>query len=357
MGIICIYGYYSVLYSIILYYQHYKLKKNKSKIKIYSYSIMEKLEQAIKSQRNISARSLSTYLRNLRLLNKKLTKNINVSFENLDFLKDFKTVKNELEQKTPSTRKNVLASILVGLKALKYPEKVIEKYSKYLFDVALDYDNKMKEQKKNFKQSENWTTMKGLQDVLNYYASKLRRKGYIKKTKLTTKEKDNLQRYLVLSLYLIDPKNPPRRLDYADMKIIRSDENVPNNKLNYLKIYSRNKKEFIFNKYKTSKKYGKQIIPLSSKLNSVVNLYLKFNPDSEYLLQNARGSKMSENSLGKYITKIFQDRIGKKISANMIRHIFLSEEYKDVPKLKELESMSEKMGHSVSEAMKTYVKK
>lgn len=315
---------------------------------------MDKLEKAIKEKRKISDRSLSTYLRNLRLLSGKIT---GKEFKDLHFLKDFEKVKKELDSRSDSTRKNNLASILVGLKALDYPEKLIDKYSKYLFSVANDYDNKIKEQRKSERQSENWTTMKGLQEVLNYYASKLRRKGYIKKTKLTSKERDNLQRYLVLALYLIDPQNPPRRLDYADMKIVRPDEEVPDDKFNYLKIHSRNKKDFIFNKYKTSKKYGKQVIPLGSKLNSVVNLYLKFNPDAEYLLQNSRGGKMSENSLGKYISKIFQDRIGKKISANMIRHIFISEEYKDVPKLKKLEEKAEKMGHSVNEAMKTYAKK
>jgi hypothetical protein len=314
---------------------------------------MEALKVQIKEKRNISENSLNTYLRNLRILNSKFG---NKEFKNLSFLNNFKKVKDILNNMTDSTRKNNLASILVGLKATNNKNKVIDKYVKFLDQVSKDYNEKILTQRKSDKESENWTSVKSLQGVLNKYASKMRRKQYYKKSSLTKKEMDKLKTYLVLSLYLIDPKsNPPRRLEYASLKITKKDPD--SDKGNYLRIFSRNKKEFIFNNYKTAKTYKKQIIPVGSKLNSVINLWLKFNPDNEYLLTNSRGGKMTENGLGKYLQNIFKKELGKKISVNMIRHIILSDAYKDVPKMKEMKDKAEKMGHSVNEALTTYTKK
>ncbi len=47
--------------------------------------------------------------------------------------------------------------------------------------------------------------------------------------------------------------------------------------MNYLVIQSRNKKFFSLGEYKTSGTYGVKKIDLSSKLNSVINIYQKYN--------------------------------------------------------------------------------
>jgi hypothetical protein len=56
------------------------------------------------------------------------------------------------------------------------------------------------------------------------------------------------------------------------------------------------------------------------------------------------------------LTQLLYGFFGKNISTSMIRQIFLSSKYKAIPALKELEETAEAMGHSVGEALKSYVK-
>ena len=94
---------------------------------------------------------------------------------------------------------------------------------------------------------------------------------------------------------------------------------------NYLVIKSRNNKYFAFNDYKTSKQDLQLEIPVGSKLNSLLNKWLKINT-SGYLILNNRKEPMSSNGLTKYLNTIFKDT-GKKISTSLIRHAYLSNRY------------------------------
>ena len=319
---------------------------------------MEDLGKKIKAKRTIKQNTLNIYLKNINLLSKKIT---GEEYKNDNFLKQFEKVKKILEEKTISTKKNYLATILVVLMLEDDNEKIIRKYRDYLNDVSDKYYSGIKEQKKSDRQSANWVGLKKLRDVLNTYAKRIRQEGINKPTKkvLSKKDKDLLQKYLVASLYLLD-ENPPRRNAYSNMRIasetnynkIKSEEK---NSHNWLVVKSRNRKHFIFNDYKTKQSYGTQKIRLGSKLNSVVNLFLKFHDNRPYLLYNSRGKPMTSNGLTKYLQKVFKPTGKKNISSTMIRHIFVSDKF-DLPKLKEQEETAKKMGHSVKTQVETYYK-
>ena len=180
---------------------------------------------------------------------------------------------------------------------------------------------------------------------------------------MNKKEKDILQRYVTLSLYLIDDDNPPIRLGYADMKVMtepkyNKETNEEKEKHNYLVVKSRNNKYFSLGNFKTKSK-GKfesiKKIPIGSKLNTVLNLWLKHNP-SGYLLLNTQGQPMSRNSLTKYLTSSFKKYIGdRKISSTMLRHIFITDELGDA--IEKIRKTSDKMLHSEKTQQTTYYKK
>ena len=94
--------------------------------------------------------------------------------------------------------------------------------------------------------------------------------------------------------------------------------------------------------YKTSGKYGENQVKVGKKLNSVLNIWLKYNK-TDSLLLNSQGKPMSANGLGKEIKKVFEPT-GKNISVNMLRHIFISEKYPK-EKLDEKAEDAKKMGH------------
>ena len=56
------------------------------------------------------------------------------------------------------------------------------------------------------------------------------------------------------------------------------------------------------------------------------------------------------------ITRILNKVFGKKISTSMLRHIYLTNVYKDVPQINKMENLANEMAHSVSTAME-YIKR
>tara|TARA_R110000824_G_scaffold347197_1_gene533990 strand:- start:519 stop:1478 length:960 start_codon:yes stop_codon:yes gene_type:complete len=311
---------------------------------------MEQIKDSINKARTLRPTTLKTYTTNLNKLHKKMFDNEPLT--SLDFLLKYEKVVDTLADLKLSTQKTYIAGIVVALSASKENkyEKILVKYREIMINNIKSYDEEVKLQKKSETQNENWVSMKALKKVINNYKSELERQGIFKKETLNKKERDLLQKWLVGSLYIIDTGNPPLRNDYTPMEVItltnynklpKSD--VENN--NYLVNQSRNKKWFSFGEYKTRKTYGIKKINLGKKLNAVMNIYLKFHKDKNLLLNN-RGEALSSNGLTKYIQKVFSPT-GKVISANLLRHIYISE-YLTGPSLQDKQALGEKMGHNVN---------
>ena len=64
---------------------------------------------------------------------------------------------------------------------------------------------------------------------------------------------------------------------------------------------------------------------------------------------------MKSNNLTKLLHRIFEKSTGKHISSTMLRKIYVSHTF-DLPKLKKLEQVNEKMGHTSQTMMKNYYK-
>ena len=134
---------------------------------------MEELTEKLKN-RKISDSSLKIYQKNINKLSRDIT---GKDFKNTDFLKKYDDVIKHLEEKTISTRKNYLASILVAIspegrgKYSEGSEKVGKKYTEYLLELAKEYDKKMSEQKKSDKNCDFLVIGAGIAGL--YYAIKL----------------------------------------------------------------------------------------------------------------------------------------------------------------------------------------
>lgn len=324
---------------------------------------MDALFKEVDKQRNIKKSTLDNYKTNFKAIFKAVEGDKDF---NIDFLSDFDKVKKYLETLLPSVKKTRIAVILVILRLNEEKnQKMINKYTEYLGDVKSKYEAMINQNKKNAKQSENWVEFKKLVKVFNSYAREVKeqRLNKLGKKVLTNKEKDLLNKYLVSGLYIL---HPAIRLDYAGMKLISdkdynklSEEDLDNN--SYLVIQGRNNKKFHFGKntYKTGKKYGHKIKPVEKKLNQVINVWLRHNQDKEYLVNGIRGKPLSRNGLTKFLMKVFKPSGSGHISANMIRHILISEN-EDLQKLKELKKKAEKladdMHHSTQVQQSTYFK-
>ena len=308
--------------------------------------------------RNLRESSLNAYIRTLQKLHERMFDK--KEFKNLEWLEDYEKIMETIDEKSSiSTQKTTLASIIVALSSEKdYDDELVKTYQDEMIDLQKTYNTEEAKQEKNEKQKQNWVSLKRLYDVLKEYKRWIDKNEVMKKNKdtITNKEFNILQRWVVGNLYIGSDNHPPNRLDYI-MDIINkkdydklSDEDK--NKKNYLVIQGRNRKWFSFGEYKTSKKFGLKFEPLDSKLNKVMNVWLAYNKGKS-LLYNAKKEPITENGLTKLIQKTFEPS-GKKVSASMLRHIYISERLPQPP-ISEKEELADKMKHSISTQEK-YIK-
>ena len=275
---------------------------------------------------NLHDKSIKTYV---SLLNT-ILKNMNYeSVEDLD--KNPKKVIEYLKNKYENI--NALKTRLSAL----YVVTENKDYHTDMMDNITKYNEETNKQEKNNKQKDNWMTAEEIQKI--YDDLEIKTKPLWKKKDLTTKEILKIQDYVILSLFTLIP--PRRAMDYIEFKI----NNINTNKDNYIKGTN-----LIFNTFKTSKQKGTQTIKLPKELKNILTKYIRFIGDkSDYLIFNNKFQQLSTPNFTLRLNKIF----GKKVSVNMLRHIYLSEKHAD--NLKDMKQDFADMGSSLQQS-NVYIK-
>lgn len=310
------------------------------------------LSKSLVTDRGVAESTANLYLRTLLMLNDKKP------FSTLAFLKKKDAVASKLETYADSTKKGILAAIVSVLSLYKDKATYKSIYQHY-YDMMMAKSKEVKEAEtarageKSEKQQKNWASWADVQktdEELNKSAAEVMHKKH-----LTAPEAEKILQSVVLSLYT--KIQPRRNQDYLNMLVVKKWSDDMSADHNYLDLTGN---QFIFNKYKTAKKYGVQKIAIPDDLLNILVSYLKHHP----LWKESRG-KMAVpflvspggvpitalNGITRILNKIF----GKNIGSSMLRHIFLSDKYSALK-----EDMAEDaaaMGHSVAEQQGTYVVK
>lgn len=304
---------------------------------------MSNLSKELVEKKGVTESSALQYVKTMYVLNDKS------SFKTLSFLRNTDEIAKKIEQYAQSTQKSILASI-VSVLSLMNEKPTYKKIYKYYYEKMMGKSKEARETdttEKTEKQKENWMNWKEICET----ADGLREeavKASAKKS-VTMAEYAALLNALVLGLYVYT--QPRRNQDYLDMLVVKKwREDMPKDK-NYLDLAGQ---RFIFNKYKTAKKYGAQVIAIpnteTQPLMDTIAMYLKFQP----LFKASKGKEAvpflvagdghpltAVNAITRVLNRIF----GKRVGSSMLRHIFLSDKY-DVAEMKE---DAEAMGHSMSE--------
>ena len=285
------------------------------------------LQNKLKENRSsLSTSSIRTYVSILTNLYKKMKGEGNIEW----FNKEDDEILKHLDDKNDQTRKTTLSALFV-LTNMKEYQTVMNTIMKKVND---DY----KDQKMNQKQKENWISIDEIKD--KYKALSVDANLMLNKKKILN---ENVMMDFLLMSFLSGVIMPPRRsLDYSEMKIRNFDTKTDN-------YYKANK--FYFNKYKTFKTYGLQILDVPKELNNVLKKWIKINTN-DYMIYSSNNKKLSCPQITRILNKVF----GKSISTSMLRHIYLTNVYKDVPQINKMENLANEMGHSVSTAME-YIKR
>jgi hypothetical protein len=253
------------------------------------------------NNKNLSQSSIQLYLRNLKKLNN------NEELTNFKFLNKPLEIIEKIKDLKDNTKRQYLISIVSSLNSFgdKY-KKLTSKYYKYMLDI----DKKIKEkptEEMTVTQKENWITWDQVIEIYDKIKSEIK----ITKKKISDSMFNKLLKYVILSLYILLP--PRRNLDWMKM-IISFNGDTEDKKYNYLDVKN---KQFIFNVYKTSSKYGEAKIPIPEKLMEVLDVYInnhplynKKLPHNIPLLVYYNGKPFEKvNSITRILNKIFNKKI------------------------------------------------
>jgi hypothetical protein len=294
--------------------------------------------------RNLSDTTASAYIKTMTILNEKKP------FKNLSFLKKTEEVMKKLATYADSTQKTLLASITSVL-SLEKDKSGYKKTYKFYHDQMMDKAKTAKVEGgstvANEKQTENWLTWEEVLNKLTELKEKVN--AFAGEKKLSETHYNTLLSYIILSLYTAVP--PRRNQDYLCMVVATKKKGFTEDKdTNYLMLTKKVPTEFVFNKYKTAKTYGRQVVPIPAGLGEALGIYLKRIPKNSAttLLVGYDGTSITQPNA---ITRILNKTFGKKIGSSMLRHIYLSSKYD----INEMTTDATQMGHSLEE-QKQYMK-
>ena len=315
-------------------------------------NFMEQLENDLREKKQLSESSIQAYLRNLKKLNN------DEPLKNFNFLKNPDIILHRLNSYKETTKKNYIVSIVSALSLYDKPalQKLHKKYYALMEKKAEEIQKEIEKNEMTEPQEKNWISWDNvlkryseLEDEVNgFYNSKL----------LSESQYNLLLAYVILSLYV--HQVPRRNKDYQILYIVNNySPELPKDR-NYLSLGT---KEFIFNIYKTSYKYGTQRISINDKLWEALLKYFKHHPNVQYknnspsvkaptmFLVYANKTALDKvNSITRILNKIFDKNIG----SSMLRHIFLSDKYGGMIESQKKDAYE--MAHSLS-MQKDYIKK
>ena len=261
-----------------------------------------------------------------------LHKSLNKKEDDIKDFNDSKEILDTLKNKPSKIRKTVLSALYILTNN--------EEFRKLMISDCGVVNNEYKTQKMDDKQKENWISTNEIQDKYNEMLAGI--KDMFSKQKLASYS--HIMNFLLLAvLGGVSGMAPRRSLDYSLMKIKNYDPKVDN-------YYKSGK--FYFRRYKTSEKYGLQTLTIPKDLDTLIKKWIRLNP-TDYLLFSSNKQPVSSSQINLMLNSIFD---GKHISCDMLRHIYLTNIYKDVPALSQMEQTAEDIGHSVGQAM-LYIKK
>jgi len=233
------------------------------------------IKEIIKENKpNISESSVKTYNSILSNLYKGVFGDEEMSMKKFN---DTDTLLSYLKDSEPKRRKTVLSALVVLTANKKYRELMLSDIESARSNTQLQ--EKSEKQKENFIDGK---TISKIYDNLKKKANVLYKKG-----DLSYHEVQEIQNYIIITLFCGQFIVPRRAKDYTEFKI----RNINTEKDNYME-----NNEFVFNEYKTSKTYNQQRVEIPKALKTIINKWIKVNP-TDYLLFDIHQNKLSNVTL------------------------------------------------------------
>jgi hypothetical protein len=302
-------------------------------------------------ERKLAETTVTNYIKTLWMLNDKKP------FKSLAFLKKHEDIHKKLEPYAESTKNTIVAAIssVLSLFKEKGPYKKTYTYYSDLLKERKSGGEAKPTNEMTEKEKDAWLSWEDVEKRRNEIYEEILK---FKNPKTVTPEQfQTYLNYVVLSLYTLLP--PRRNQDYLNMRVVGKWTPEMSTDVNYIDMGgSGTPTKFVFNKYKTAKKHGQQLIDIPKELADALLTYLKHHPVRSHIIRRktydypflvtATGDPLkSQNAITRLLNKVF----GKKVGSSMLRHIFLSNKYS----IDEMQKDADLMAHSVA-TQRTYLR-
>jgi len=303
-----------------------KIKKESKVDKLLPEVLKAKTDHASKSKSTIKKSTVSQQLRKVRNLSVLMGVSAE-DFVSFEWLRDTKKVINFINSynkwKTANSRVAQVQAISSILFTLDNFKSTYEFYSGYSTKERQKINNDLLLNKVTAKEAKNilpWSRLKNL----------YKKKGIVGRDKL------------ILGLYTI---MPPRRIE--DVSLLRLASSKKGLSENYNYVIMGKKPIIQYNKYKTSKTYGKVNLPIPRALQALLKRYISDEDlaPSDFLFSTKKGTPY--RNFQQVVSGTFKKYTGKAISADLLRHAFISDFLKTKRSLQEKKLLAIAMAHSV----------
>lgn len=304
------------------------------------------IPEIIKKERpNLKPISIKQYEAQLR----KIKKIFNA--DNYDFLKNPKDVEDKLSDLHYTSVRNLYNAVIILLMALnsnKKYDKLIKNYSDLRDELNDKYIEEQKSGIISEKQKPNFASMEEIEKMLKQLKSEVN--VIKKKSKLNKTDKSTVRAWVLFNMLIrIPTRNDASNMLYISQKDYKKLSDDDKKQHNYL-VDERNNLKFIYNQYKTSKKWGELVVPVPADLKPMIRSYIKI---MDYKL-NDNIFPLTRNALSQLLVKTSKRILNKNISSTMIRKIYMSDKYSDMKE--EMEKDAKILGHDVSVGQSVYTK-
>tara|TARA_Y100000004_G_scaffold191767_1_gene251152 strand:- start:1710 stop:2630 length:921 start_codon:yes stop_codon:yes gene_type:complete len=264
------------------------------------------------------------------------------------FLDNPKDVANKISHLHYTSQRNAYNAIILLLLAIEGDKELIEEYGKMRDELNNKYEEEQASGKISEKQSKNFVEMSEVENMVNEMGNTV--KGYKKKESLNQNERQLLKAYTLFSILIrIPTRNDQAGMILISKKMYNKLKEEDKKAHNYL-LMEKSSMKFIYNQYKTAKKYAENIVDIPKDLEKILRMYIRIMgiKSGDVLFD------MTKNAQSQLLLKMSQKYMGKRISSTMIRKIYLSSKYGDT--LKEMKEDAKIMGHSTDVAQSVYIK-
>ena len=261
-----------------------------------------------------------------------------------DVIKNDKAILAHIENLSAGIIKTRLSALIVFVEKAENAKETLERFGEVMAKKMKQANEEADEQKMTDKQKKAMIPWK---DVLKKYHTLAKEvEPLLEQDDLSKEQFARFQLFVLLScMVLVEPR---RSMDWTEFKL----RNVDEENDNFLRVVKR-KPYLVFNKYKTAKKTGQQIIACPPKLYKILKGEWFLKNKHDWLLMNV-GQTNKINST--QFTKLLYDFFGSNVSTNILRHSYLNKKYENVPAIKEMKKTATNMAHSVKQALQYCVK-